>query len=285
MRYRQYCTRKLRRVRKRANYSNRNHGYKKKLLNMDLNNAKSDEFVVMPLINAERAWSYAMQLKSDLNQDSARKRLHLLKRLKKAAVWSKELVRVCNSKADAHTQLEAEAYSSWMHGNMYLEQEKHQEAFQNFAHAKTVYEQLNKVGLAASVLYQERITEIQPNIRYCRYVLSRSGTEVDEATLQSLENDPKVLALLHEHKQKAHTSSSNTVQVIRHLGQVLTIPSSDKLILALQRAQELHNTFSSSPNSDLKAQDTAAKLQSQATEFSQLFSSYEDALAIVRVYQ
>jgi signal recognition particle subunit SRP68 len=106
MRYRQYCTRRLARVRKHSNYSNNGPGNKRKLLGADLNQMNSDGFVYMPLICAERAWSYAMQLKSDLNQESTRKRVHLINRLKKAAAWSTELVRVCAAKADAHTQLE-----------------------------------------------------------------------------------------------------------------------------------------------------------------------------------
>jgi hypothetical protein len=50
---------------------------------------------------------------------------------------------------------------------------------------------------------QERVAEITPNIRYCKYVLSRSGTQVDEKTLSSLEHNPNVHALLASKLQSA----------------------------------------------------------------------------------
>eukprot|EP00959_Pyramimonas_sp_CCMP1952_P264669 5533887-Pyramimonas_sp.AAC.2 len=72
---------------------------------------------------AERAWSYAMELKKEVAADP-RKRMHLLKRLRKAARWAAELAALCAARADTRTALEAEAYSSWMGANVLFEQEK-----------------------------------------------------------------------------------------------------------------------------------------------------------------
>lgn len=63
----------------------------------------------LPLYNAERAWSYAMQLKEDDNLEKAengdeantRIKFHLTARLRKAADWSERLVTICTAKADA----------------------------------------------------------------------------------------------------------------------------------------------------------------------------------------
>ena len=46
--------------------------------------------LLIPLVNAERAWSYAMELKQG-GGDATRKRHHLVKRLAKAARWAAEL--------------------------------------------------------------------------------------------------------------------------------------------------------------------------------------------------
>lgn len=49
-----------------------------------------DKFLQVPLIMAERAWSYAMQLRQESNTEP-RKKFHLISRLKKAAVYSSRL--------------------------------------------------------------------------------------------------------------------------------------------------------------------------------------------------
>ncbi len=72
---------------------------------------------LIPLVNAERAWAHAMELKALAargGEDSARKHHHAIKRLSKAAAWAAQLASLAASRADARTALEAEAYSSWM---------------------------------------------------------------------------------------------------------------------------------------------------------------------------
>lgn len=49
-----------------------------------------DKFLQVPLIMAERAWSYAMQLRQESNTEP-RKKFHLISRLKKAATYSLQL--------------------------------------------------------------------------------------------------------------------------------------------------------------------------------------------------
>lgn len=72
-------------------------------------------------MEAERAWSYAMQLKQEANTEP-RKRFHLLARLRKAAKHSEKLEKLCESPhVDAKTKLEAQvhvhkrlAFSQWV---------------------------------------------------------------------------------------------------------------------------------------------------------------------------
>ncbi len=65
-------------------------------------------YLYLPLFDAERCWSYAMQLKSEANTEP-RKRFHMISRLKKAVVHADFLSTLCeNEKCDARTKLEAQ---------------------------------------------------------------------------------------------------------------------------------------------------------------------------------
>lgn len=65
-------------------------------------------YLLLVLMEAERAWSYAMQLKQEANTEP-RKRFHLLARLRKAAKHSENLEKLCESpNVDAKTKLEAQ---------------------------------------------------------------------------------------------------------------------------------------------------------------------------------
>lgn len=67
-------------------------------------------YLLLVLMEAERAWSYAMQLKQEANTEP-RKRFHLLARLRKAAKHSEKLEKLCESpRVDAKTKLEAQVH-------------------------------------------------------------------------------------------------------------------------------------------------------------------------------
>jgi hypothetical protein len=51
-------------------------------------------YFLIPLMSAERAWSYGMQLKQEANTEP-RKKFHMLSRLKKAVVYALQLENVC----------------------------------------------------------------------------------------------------------------------------------------------------------------------------------------------
>jgi len=69
---------------------------------------------MLPLIDAERAWAYAMQLKSEANTEP-RKRFHLISRLRKAVQHANTLDRLCNDSGlfDARTKLDVEVGTSY----------------------------------------------------------------------------------------------------------------------------------------------------------------------------
>uniref|UniRef100_A0A2I3RI33 Signal recognition particle subunit SRP68 n=1 Tax=Pan troglodytes TaxID=9598 RepID=A0A2I3RI33_PANTR len=127
-------------------------------------------YLLLVLMDAERAWSYAMQLKQEANTEP-RKRFHLLSRLRKAVKHAEELERLCESnRVDAKTKLEAQAYTAYLSGMLRFEHQEWKAAIEAFNKCKTIYEKLASAFTEEqAVLYNQRVEEISPNIRYCAY--------------------------------------------------------------------------------------------------------------------
>ena len=88
-RYRGYCSRRLRRLRKvlKVPQGDRRHFKKRDVTTVMV---VDDKFLQIPLTMAERAWSYAMQLRIEANTEP-RKKFHLISRLRKAATYALQL--------------------------------------------------------------------------------------------------------------------------------------------------------------------------------------------------
>ncbi|KAM4663077.1 signal recognition particle subunit SRP68 [Discoglossus pictus] len=168
-RYRGYCSRRLRRLRKTLNFKMGNrHKFTGKKITVEM--LSDNRYLLIILMDAERAWSYAMQLKQEANTEP-RKRFHLLSRLRKAVKHAEELEKLCESdRVDAKTKLEAQAYMAYLSGMLQFEQQQWEEAMNAFNKCKTIYEKLASAFTEElAILYNQRVDEISPNIRYCAY--------------------------------------------------------------------------------------------------------------------
>uniref|UniRef100_A0A8C5RA52 Signal recognition particle subunit SRP68 n=1 Tax=Leptobrachium leishanense TaxID=445787 RepID=A0A8C5RA52_9ANUR len=168
-RYRGYCSRRLRRLRKTLSFKMGNrHKFTGKKITKEM--LSDNRYLLLVLMDAERAWSYAMQLKIEANTEP-RKRFHLLSRLRKAVKHAEELERLCDSdRVDAKTKLEAQAYNAYLGGMLQFENQHWEEAMKAFNKCKTIYEKLASAFTEEqAVLYNQRVEEISPNIRYCAY--------------------------------------------------------------------------------------------------------------------
>uniref|UniRef100_A0A8D2LLR8 Signal recognition particle subunit SRP68 n=2 Tax=Varanus komodoensis TaxID=61221 RepID=A0A8D2LLR8_VARKO len=168
-RYRGYCSRRLRRLRKTLNFKMGNrHKFTGKKVTEEL--LSDNRYLLLLLMDAERAWSYAMQLKQEANTEP-RKRFHLLSRLRKAVKHAEELERLCESnRVDAKTKLEAQAYTAYLTGMLRFEHQEWKAAMEAFNKCKTIYEKLASAFTEEqAILYNQRVEEISPNIRYCAY--------------------------------------------------------------------------------------------------------------------
>ncbi|XP_061583634.1 signal recognition particle subunit SRP68-like [Cololabis saira] len=168
-RYRGYCSRRLRRLRKTLGFKMGNrHKFVGKKVTVEM--LSDSRHLLLVLMEAERAWSYAMQLKQEANTEP-RKRFHLLARLRKAAKHSERLEKLCESpNVDAKTKLEAQAYTAYLTGMVEFELQEWKLAMEAFNKCKTIYEKLASAFTEElAVLYRQRVDEISPNIRYCAY--------------------------------------------------------------------------------------------------------------------
>jgi signal recognition particle subunit SRP68 len=179
-RYRTYCSRRLKRVRKTLHFScgNMRRFQKRELTSDDLVDSK---YLLIPLFQAERAWAYSMQLKQEMNSEP-RKKFHLLNRLRKAIKYAKELEKLSQlSKCDARAKLEAQGFSSVLSGQFFFEKQEWDKALNYFSLAKKIYEKLSAalVGDDAQTYYVQKVEEIVPNIRYCNYNLGDESARND----------------------------------------------------------------------------------------------------------
>ncbi|XP_016913688.2 signal recognition particle subunit SRP68 [Apis cerana] len=178
-RYRGYCSRRLRRLRKvlKVPQGDKRHFKRRDILPAMVTD---DKFLQVPLIMAERAWSYAMQLRQESNTEP-RKKFHLISRLRKAATYSLQLQELIESvNCDARTKLEAQAYVAWIHGSLHFELQLWKKAMENLKKAQVVYGKLaSALSESEQIMYNARVEELAPSLRYCAYNIGDT-TAIDD---------------------------------------------------------------------------------------------------------
>ena len=122
-----------------------------------------------------------MQIKQDvvLGVKHARhKRVHLQRKLDRAARAAGELEALCTTCADAKTALEARAYAAWMEGIRQMEASRGgswERAAAAFDAARKAYEELGREDGPDQSLFYEAMDELEPRMRFCRHQLQRAG--------------------------------------------------------------------------------------------------------------
>ncbi|KAJ0536746.1 putative signal recognition particle subunit SRP68, SRP68 domain superfamily [Helianthus annuus] len=117
---------------------------------------------------------------------NARQRSYLIGRLRKAVKWATLFAELCAIKGDSRTSLEAEAYASFMKGNLLFEQDQNWDvALKSFKSARQAIlftkRELGKYGdLDNQVLCRERVEELEPSIRYCLHKIGESNLQASE---------------------------------------------------------------------------------------------------------
>ncbi|KAI7830966.1 hypothetical protein BX661DRAFT_90987 [Kickxella alabastrina] len=120
-RYRRYCAHHLRTVRKSVKMmQGTSTVYRKKEVTAE--EATKPAHIEILVLEAERAWAYAMDLRELFSRtEEPRQRYHLIRRLKAACKAGSQLATVAASICDRRTSLAAYAYWLQIQGQMHFE--------------------------------------------------------------------------------------------------------------------------------------------------------------------
>jgi len=174
-RYRTYCARRLAKLYNTCKMKHPKGKYVTKKL--DVNAIVDERALLIPLVQSERAWAYAMEMKDVIpKKKKAQYRQHMLKRLRKAVVHANELKEACAQVGSEQTVLEADAYASYMSGVSLMEQGKDWAgALVKLLRAKRLYTKLGLFGDQNRLeLYRERVEEIIDSVRFASYQQGRT---------------------------------------------------------------------------------------------------------------
>ncbi|MED6169352.1 hypothetical protein PIB30_020658 [Stylosanthes scabra] len=276
-RYRRYCTARLRRLYKSLKFTHGRGKYSKR--NITESTVTDVRFLHVLLYSSERAWSHAMEKRQLPDGPNARQRIYLIGRLRKAVKWATLFSQLCAIKADSRTSLEAEAYASYMKGNLLFEQDQNWDvALMNFKSARAVYEELGKYGdLDNQVLCRERVEELEPSIRYCLHKVGQSNLQASELlNIGDMEGPALDLfkSKLEAVMAEARSQQAASMTELNWLGHRFPV-SNAKTRVAILKAQELEKDLRGS-SADSTPSDKRLGI------FDKIFSAYHEARGYIR---
>ncbi|KAM7288565.1 signal recognition particle subunit SRP68 [Ixodes scapularis] len=252
-RYRGYCSRRLRRLRKSLHFAQGSkHRYQGKEVTDEQLSGGESRFLLLLVVQCERAWAHAMQLRQEANTEP-RKRFHLFARLKKAVKHAQGLAALCTAspRCDARCKLEAQAYSAHLCGTLYTEQQQWKEAMECLHQAQTIYEKLSQaLGESQRLLYQQRVEELAPSLRYCAYNIGDQSAISDLKRMRLQGNVGMATELDHLIAQTREKQASSLSEV-SWLGRVVPVRQ-EKVRLFLLAHQEAPKELAQAPDTEAK---------------------------------
>eukprot|EP00752_Nemacystus_decipiens_P010255 g9139.t1 len=289
--YRQYCTRRLKRVRSSRQVRfmfGKGKSFVQKELSPDM--VTSASHLEIPLMTAERAWAYGMQRKQETPNAPYRVRRHVTTRLAKAAKWAADLDALCAETADERTCLEATAYSAWMSGNLLLEKEAWREALERYSTAHRICQELGQVGrIEDQDLFSRRVEEIEPLLRYCRYNLDTATATGDAAAAAAAEEHllemeregstaggDLLAAKLESVVAEARKKQASALDSVEWRGKKVAVRS-ETLRVALVKADELARRLGGAGGDGGSSSGEDPK----PGRYLKVFGAYDEALATV----
>lgn len=217
-----------------------------------------ERFLYIPIMLAERAWSYAMQLRQESNTEQ-RKKFHLVNKLRRACTFALQMqeLSVASQRLDQKTKLEVEAYVACMHGYLHFELGLWQTAAENFKKSQIIYENLTKVVQATLAdeelceLYKSKIDELTPSLRYCAYNMDNKGGSIDE--VMELRRAQGAGSLIDLEAFKSSQMAGANVETIEWRNFKIQLRVPEKVRLFLMSIQDLDKSIE-------QAKDLQAKI-------------------------
>ncbi|GAB2289345.1 hypothetical protein Dimus_023650 [Dionaea muscipula] len=277
MRYRRYCTARLRRLYKSLKFTHGRGKYSRRIISEST--VTDVRFLHILLYTAERAWSHAMEKRQLPDGPNRRQRIYLIGRLRKAVKWATLFAQLCAIKGDSRTSLEAEAYASYMKGSLLFEQDQNWDtALRSFKSARAVYEELGKYGdLENQVLCRERVEELEPSIRYCLHKIGKSNLQASEL-LNIGEMEGPALDLfkskLEAAMAEARSQQAASMTEFYWLGRRFPISNAKTRVLIL-KAQEFEKDVEGPVAESVPAEKRLAI-------FDKIFTAYHEARSCIR---
>lgn len=251
-RYRGYCSRRLRRLRKvlKIPQGDRRHYRRKDVTTVHLTAASAESrLLCVPLLQAERAWAHAMQLRQEANTEP-RKKFHLVSRLKKACAHAQTLLQLCEQSGvcDARTQLEAGAYAAWLGGVLLLELQQWRAAAESLHRAQLVLDNLcAALPDDERAVYKQKVEELKPSLRYCAYNIGDESAAGDLVAMRGqglIENLDSLMA-------QAKESRSGAMHEVEWRGRRVTVRP-EKVRLFLIALQDFDKSIANAENVQAK---------------------------------
>ena len=229
---------------------------------------KDEKHLHIPLITAERAWAYYMQLKFESNAEP-RKKFHMVNRLRKAKKYADQLEAISaeSLRVDARTKLETKAYQCWLTGTLYFETGKWAEAQSMLSQAKTIYDSLSQaVEEEEANLFKQKMDEITPSLRYCAYNIGDTSAKEDLMSMRGGAAGMELDSLISQTREE----QAATLQDVEWRGRKMAVKQ-EKVRIFLMSHQESEQELS-------VARDSDAKL----AVYEDLLLQCKDALQVLR---
>lgn len=283
--YRRQLSRRLLVVRKKLKYvspTSKGHKYAAKPQITAKNLSDNPEFIHLLLLSSERAWAFAMQMKSLHAAESGTRgikgstRQHISSRLQKAGFYAGQLVELLASRresdadADADAILEARAYHLLMRGSIEFEKRRWEKSLQEYSEAHFIYAGLGRSrDVKHGDMFREWTTStIDPSIRYASYQLKLPRTtSIDRIVTRYLKRSnneyvAEVLRLYPETgaEKKSAEIAQDLPQTISWRSRTVNIEDAtiSQALAAISAAKDkLANYLTSNPDLDTKAKASA----------------------------
>lgn len=290
-RYRQYCTRRLKRVRAVLKFQLSNHHANDRFIQRDLPRTIDNPlWLVYLLTQVERSWAYAQELNEErLNdKENLRKRFHLIKKLRRACSNSNILEQACHAFADTRTQLQAEAYSLEMNGALNVELGDFERALTQFTQANAIYVNLGKVaGSDLQALCEERVAHQADQIRVIKYSLkmnNQSHVEEEDDDMISLDNNAMLSAKMQALMRERDDRQAASIDSVQWADTSVPV-ANEKLrvaLLRIRRLREQGKKLNVGSNTSINSADEETGPQTLSGLYSSIASTYDEALRIVK---
>ncbi|MES1912437.1 MAG: hypothetical protein MHM6MM_004712 [Cercozoa sp. M6MM] len=240
-RYRKYCTSRLRKLRKKLGLQHRPDGgdsgnkdkkfQKKELTQTDIQAGVT--VLQLPLLEAERAWAHAMNLKAECK--SLREHHRVIARLGKSARYATQLLDLCqhvDCPGKVRIRAEVAAYTSATHATLALEKERHADALKHLTTAIALYDGLAEVcDGEIEVISREQSQRLSRLSQYCAYMCrTQPVSETADDVASNIDSETLLVALKSERQSEGdiETETADTLlfrgtRVPVHLPHVVTL--------------------------------------------------------------